>query len=357
MDFSQYIFSPGFHKGQAVIFIMFEFSLLKKNELRKEFPRAKWSRSLKKWYLPDTRSLRNLLGIEEKLIGKRKYLEISPINQIELDKCINQLKLKAYSLKTIRVYAYEFSHLLIMMKTHPVWELDEFRLKNYFLYCVKQEKIKERQLNSRINAIKFYFEQVLHRKKMFFDIPRPKKPLSLPKILNKSEIKKIFAQTENPKHLLMLQLCYGMGLRVSEIVQLKMEHFNLEDKRVLIEGSKGKKDRYTNLPEFVLNLMKIYVGKYHPKLYLFEGISGEKYSVRSIQMVFKRAMNEAGIKKSIGIHGLRHSYATHLLEQGADIRYIQELLGHNSVKTTQIYTHVTDISKSNIKSPLDLLYR
>ncbi len=210
-------------------------------------------------------------------------------------------------------------------------------------------------MNSKINAIKFYFEQVLHQPKMFFDIPRPKKPLLLPKMLSKGEVSKILRVTTNPKHLLVLQLCYGMGLRVSEIVNIRIEDIDSENMRVLIRGAKGKKDRYTNLPTSVLEPMREYYRLFQPQEWLFEGQYGGQYSVRSAQAVFKNAMKKAKINKTIGIHGLRHSYATHLIESGADIRFIKDLLGHNSIKTTQVYTHITDISKSQIKSPLDML--
>jgi site-specific recombinase XerD len=146
-----------------------------------------------------------------------------------------------------------------------------------------------------------------------------------------------------------------MGLRVSEVVNLKLEHIDTQSLLVLIAGAKGKKDRYTNLPESVLELLHNYLKEYKPHCWLFEGMYGGQYSVRSVQAIFKTAMKKAGIYKTIGIHGLRHSYATHLIESGADIRYLQELLGHNSLKTTQRYTHITDVSKSKIKSPLDSL--
>lgn len=355
MDLNLYNFSFGSHREKNVIWIRFEknFDLIK--DLKAKFPSAKWSATNIAWYLPDLPSIRVALQLEQKEFGSDLLEFISPNNQIEFTKFINQLKLKAYSKNTIRTYVTEFAHLLRTIKKFPVEELTEERLKDYFLYCVKKENIKENHLNSRINAVKFYFEKVLHKPKMFFDIPRPKTPKLLPKMLTKSEIKKIFKQTENPKHLLMLQLCYGMGLRVSEIVNLKISHINSEDMLVLIAGAKGKKDRYTNLPESILPLLRNYYKEYKPKEYLFEGQYGGAYTVRSVQSVFKQAMQKAKINKTIGIHGLRHSYATHLIESGADIRFLQELLGHNSLKTTQIYTHVTDVSKSKIKSPLDFL--
>ena len=355
MNLHLYNFSFGSHREKNVIWIKFEenFDLIR--DLKAKFPSAKWSATNIAWYLPDLPSIRFALQLEQKEFGSDLLEFISPNNQIEFTKFINQLKLKAYSKNTIRTYVTEFAHLLRTIKKFPVEELSEERLKDYFLYCLKKENIRENHLNSRINAVKFYFEKVLHKPKMFFDIPRPKTPILLPKMLTKSEIKKIFKQTENPKHLLMLQLCYGMGLRVSEIVNLKISHINSEDMLVLIAGAKGKKDRYTNLPESILPLLRNYYKEYKPKEYLFEGQYGGAYTVRSVQLVFKQAMQKAKINKTIGIHGLRHSYATHLIESGADIRFLQELLGHNSLKTTQIYTHVTDVSKSKIKSPLDFL--
>lgn len=355
MNLQSYQFSFGNHRDKKVIWIRFEKNIQLIKELRIAFPSAKWSQTQKAWYLPDVATIRKVLHLEEKEFGTELREQIYPNNQQAFQDFINQLKLKAYSKNTIRTYVTEFAHLLKILKNYPVENLSEERLKDYFLYCVKKEKIKENHLNSRMNAVKFYFEQVLHKPKMFFDIPRPKTPKLLPKMLTKSEIKKIFENTKNTKHLLMLQLSYGMGLRVSEIVNLKIEHINSENMLVHISGAKGKKDRYTNLPESILTLLRNYYREYRPKEFLFEGQYGGAYTVRSVQNVFKQAMRKANIHKTIGIHGLRHSYATHLIENGADIRFLQELLGHNSLKTTQIYTHITDVSKSNIKSPLDFL--
>ncbi|PIE50570.1 MAG: integrase [Flavobacteriales bacterium] len=353
MDDTKYQFSFGKHYGKNVIWIKFTYSENLKNALRKRFPSAKWSQTHKAWYLPDLPAVRKELHLSSKKI--KTPSNISPQNQIALENFIHTLQLKAYSENTIRLYVNEFSQLLILLKNTSVDTLTPEKLKDYFLYCLEKNKAKEATMNSKINAIKFYFEQVLHQEKMFFNIPRPKKPLQLPKMLTKKEVIKLLKVTQNPKHLLILQLCYGMGLRVSEIVNLKVEHIDSENMRVLIKAAKGKKDRYTNLPLSVLEPMRIYYKKFRPKKWLFEGQYGGQYSVRSVQNVFKNAMKKANIQKTIGIHGLRHSYATHLIESGADIRFIKELLGHNSIKTTQIYTHITDISKSQVKSPLDSL--
>lgn len=353
MDRTQYHFSPGAHEGRNVIWISFEKNDALIQALKESFPSAKWSRTNKAWYLPDLPSIRKTLSLKEKEWGTQLKEQIAPVNQKALTDFINFLLLKAYSKNTVRTYTTEFGHLLRLLGEVPVDSLSEARLKDYFLYCLQKEQIKENHLKSRINAIKFYFEQVRHREKMFIDIPRPKTPPLLPKMLSKSEVKRIFEVIENPKHRLMLQLCYGMGLRVSEIVNLKVEHINSKSMLVLIANAKGKKDRYIPLPESILTLLRSYYHAYRPKEYLFEGQFGGMYSIRSVQQVFMDAKRRAKINKSIGIHGLRHSYATHLIESGADIRLLQELLGHNSIKTTQIYTHITDISKTRIKSPLD----
>ena len=205
-----------------------------------------------------------------------------------------------------------------------------------------------------MNAIKFYFEKVLHRDKIFFEmIPRPKKTKSLPKALSKKDIAKIFANMENPKHLMMLKLCYGMGLRVSEIVNLKITDIDSGRMLVYIESAKGKIDRYVTLPSSVLDELRNYFRNYRPKIYLFEGQYGGHYAIRSVQAVFKNAMQKAKINKAVGIHGLRHSYATHLLECGTDMVFIQKLLGHKNIKTTEIYAKISNRQIGKIKSPLD----
>lgn len=354
MDFTnqQFQFRPGEHHGKKVIWVRFHSDQKIIDYLRSK-TKVYWSASQKSWYVADNKHNRLLFEIEDKIVGKHIMSQIHLINIPALQRFQEQIKLKGYSPNTLRTYTIEFAQLLYAIKSLCVDNLTPERLRSYFLYCNDELKLSENEIHSRINAVKFYFEQVLHRPKMFIDIPRPKKKLSLPKMLNKNEIKKIISTTENPKHQLILKLCYGMGLRVSEIVALKIVDIDSKTMTVRIEQAKGKKDRMAVLPQSVLEDLREYYVQYRPKEYLFEGQYGGKYSVRSVQAVFKNAMKKAGIKKQIGIHGLRHSYATHLLESGTDIRFIQELLGHNSIKTTQIYTHVANAQKSKIKSPLD----
>ncbi len=325
MNFSKYTFSVGTHEDKKVIWITFPSNEQLIKDLCKRFPSARWSTTNKAWYLPDFPSTRAIVGLATEEIGSKLIHKIAPINRQAFWNMKNQLELKAYSINTIKMYLGEFVHLLKLLKNFPVNALTQDRLKDYFLYCAKKEKMKERKLNGKINAIKFYFEQVLHQPKMFFDIPRPKKRSTLPKVLSKKEVKKLFQQVKNTKHLLALQLCYGMGLRVREVVKLKITDIDSSQMVVRIEGAKGKKDRYVNLPETILPLLKQYDIEYKPKIWLLEGADGGQYSKSSVQAILKKAMRKAKINKLIGIHGLRHSYATHLLESGADIQFIKDL--------------------------------
>lgn len=355
MDFSNYKFSPGTHRSKNIIWVQFQYNQNLINQFKQRFPSAKWSQSKKSWYLVDLPTVRNSLELMKKDPHLKLLDKINTVNQEAFQDYYDQLRLKAYSPNTIRMYLSEFGHLLLILKDYPVDDLTHQRLKDYFLYCVKVLNMGERKMNGKINAVKFYFEKVKLQPQMFFNIPRPKKPLTLPKMLSKAEIKRLFKVVNNPKHQLILKLCYGMGLRVSEIVKLKISHIDSDNMVVLVSGAKGKKDRYVNLPNSVLELLRNYYKEHKPKEWLFEGQYGGVYSPRSVQAIFKRAMFKANINKKIGVHGLRHSYATHLLESGADLRFIQQLLGHHSIKTTQIYTHVSNSALTNLKSPLDTL--
>jgi site-specific recombinase XerD len=346
---------PTTHHGKEVIFIHFEYDAALVERVKK-LVGVQWSQSQKAWYVLDSAQYREKFGLAPKSpIGKEALLHIHTINHPALQLYIETLQLKAYSLNTINTYRNEFAQLLCILKNKAVNELDSSRLRSYFLYCTNTLKLSENTLHSRINAVKFYFEQVLKREKFFFEIPRPKKPSILPKVINAQDIKKLFEVTTNLKHNTMLKLCYGMGLRVSEIVNLKITDIDSKNLQVFIERAKGKKDRYANLPESILEQLRAYFVAYKPKKYLFEGQYGDQYSIRSAQKVFADALKKAKINKTIGIHGLRHSFATHLLEAGTDISFIQELLGHNDLKTTLRYTHVSQQTIKNIKSPLDKL--
>ncbi len=340
------------HGGKNVILIKFEYDNDLINRVKK-LVGIKWSSTKKTWYVLDTQQYREKFGLTEKPVGKEVLTKINLVNQTAFNKLIETLQLKAYSQSTIKTYRNEFAQLLYILNSFPVENCDANKLKSYFLYCINTLKLSEATMHSRINAIKFYFEQVLKRDTLFFEIPRPKKPSTLPKVIHTKDIKKLFEHTTNLKHNTMLKLCYGMGLRVSEITQLKIKDIDSKNMQVFIERAKGKKDRYVNLPESILGQLRNYFKEYKPKIYLFEGQYGGQYSIRSVQQVFKAAMKRAKINKEVGIHSLRHSYATHLLENGTDISFIQQLLGHNDIKTTLIYAQVSKKDLKKVKSPLD----
>ncbi|RYE30530.1 MAG: integrase [Sphingobacteriaceae bacterium] len=347
-------FETAMHHNKAVIFIIFNHNSEINTEVKK-LDGVKWSQTKKAWYVPDNLHYRQKFNLQTSFYGKDVLAHIHPENQPALRYFIEALQLKSYSVSTIKTYRNEFAQLLYLLKNIPVITLDAAKLRSYFLYCTNTLQLSENTLHSRINAVKFYFEQVLHQEKLFFEIPRPKKPTILPKVISAKDIKKLFDVTQNVKHNLMLKLCYGMGLRVSEIVNIKITDIDSENMQVFIEKAKGKKDRYANLPESILHNLREYYRLYKPQKYLFEGQYGGCYSIRSVQKVFKDALKKAKINKEIGIHGLRHSFATHLLDSGTDVKLIQELLGHSDIKTTMRYIHVSSKSLRNVKSPLDKL--
>lgn len=350
-----YTYTLGEHNNQKVIFIAFEKNFEQQQEV-KNLVGSKWSQTKKLWYVPDVVEYRRKFGLEQKeTLSTAILARTTPNNQHQLKQLLNQLQLKGYSKNTIRSYISEFSQYLYYIQDHNCNECGALEVRNYLLYCINELKLHENTIHARINAIKFYYEQVLFQPKIFLEIPRPKKQSKLPKALNTDEIKRLFENTENIKHNTMLKMCYGMGLRMSEILNLKISNIDSKTMSVHIERAKGKKDRYANLPNSVLEQLRTYYKEYKPKEYLFEGQYGGQYTSSSIQQVFKKALHKAKINKKVGIHSLRHSFATHLLENGTDIRFIQELLGHNDIKTTLVYTHVSDKSIRKIISPLDKL--
>lgn len=284
--------------------------------------------------------------------------QLSSSNLAELEKFIQHLTLHAYSRSTINTYRNEFMQLLQLLKRKKVESLSSDDLKRYMQYALERQGISEHTAHSRLNALKYYYEQVLGKEKFFWEIPRPKKPLQLPNVLGERELALLFNALVSKKHKAILFTAYSAGLRVSETVNLKLIHIDSDRMQIKVEDSKGKKDRYVGLSVVVLDVLRQYIKQAvpRPKKYLFEGSPGEPYAIRSAQKVFQRAKEKAGIKKEVSFHSLRHSFATHLLEKGIDIKYIKELLGHFNLKTTERYTHVSRSALITIKSPLDDLW-
>lgn len=269
-----------------------------------------------------------------------------------------QLVLKGYSKSTIKTYLGEMNSFLTLIKNHDANSFDAERIKAYIFYCHTVLMLSEASIHSRINALKFYYEQVLHREKVFIHIPRPKKHLQLPKVISEEKIIKGLLAVENLKHKALLLLSYSGGLRVSEVVNLRVQDINSDRMQISIVKAKGKKDRLIPLSKNILAILRKYYSAYRPKFWLFESQNGvNHYSVRSAQIIFKKAFKELGLPNNCSFHSLRHSYATHLLENGTSLRYIQQLLGHNDIKTTLRYTHVSKDALDGIESPLDKIFR
>ncbi len=278
--------------------------------------------------------------------------ESSPITLFEA--LAKEMKLRNYSHKTLKAYKSCLrSFIKYFSPKHPK-ELSAEDIRTYLLYLIEHEKLASSTVNQVFNALRFLYVELYKMPFTIQDIPRPQKEQKLPKVLSQEEVLKIFSRVDNLKHKTLLMLIYSAGLRVGESVRLKISDIDGERKMIHLRSAKGKKDRYTLLSDATLNSLREYYKKYKPKDFLFEG-QGERehLSERSIQNVFVKAVKEAGIRKPISLHGLRHSFATHLLENGVDLRYIQELLGHNSSKTTEIYTHVSKKSLAKIVNPLD----
>lgn len=266
-----------------------------------------------------------------------------------------KLTLKRYSRNTAKTYLGCFKEFINFYADKELSAIEEEDIKRYLLYLVEEKKVSSSYQNQMINAIKFYYEQVQGGERKFYYIDRPFKEQKLPSVLNVEEVQKIIGVIENLKHKCMILTLYSGGLRISELLNLKIADIDSERMLIHIKNAKGQKDRMTLLSEKLLVYLREYVKAYRPKEYLFEGQNGGQYAARSVQEVFSGACKKAHIQKRATLHTLRHSFATHLLEAGTDLRYIQSLLGHASSKTTEIYTHITRKGMEHIKSPLDRL--
>lgn len=310
---------------------------------------ARWSQSKKCWHVPDTE--------ENRIRFKIVLVFIKPINPhtvLEISKFFNWMRSKRYSENTIKTYTEALkSFLAFFSDKHPqaitnddvIYYNNEYILKN---------KLSASYQNQIVNALKLYFTTVQNKNLDIEKVHRPKRGKMLPNVLSKEEVKAILDAPANVKHKMMLCLIYSCGLRCGELLALKP--VNVDSKRmiILLKNAKGNKDRIVPLSLKILEMLREYFKVYKPELYLFEGQKkSTPYDSRSLQQVLKQAVSKTDIKKPVTLHWLRHSYATHLLESGTDLRYIQELLGHSSSKTTELYTHVSTKSLQQIKSPFD----
>ncbi len=264
-----------------------------------------------------------------------------------------ELILRGYSPNTVKAYVLHVSGFVRYFGKSPT-ELDRSHIYQYLLHLTKEKGVSVAYRDQAVSALKFLYGRVLGRPFIADSLPRPKKEHKLPAVLSAGEVKKFLGAVRNIKHLAILMLMYSAGLRVGEVVKLKVADIDSDRCMIHVRGAKGRKDRYTLLSDVALEVLRMYWRLNRPEVWLFPGDRKDRHiTIRSVQKVVEQTRRRAGIRKYFSAHTLRHSFATHLLENGTDLRYIQELLGHRSSKTTEVYTHVTKRDIVRITSPLD----
>lgn len=266
-----------------------------------------------------------------------------------------KMKMMRYSDSTYRTYRYMFREFLKYTYPKKLHQITETDILLFQRQLVVERKCSRAYQNQSINAIKFYLEHVLGWDRQVYALQRPRAKQSLPLVLSVEEVKRLFECTSNLKHKTILMTIYSAGLRVSEVLNLKIGDIDSDRMHIRVVNGKGDKDRHTILSRRLLSILREYYLEYAPKNYLFESYNGTQYSASSVRKVLQRSVKRAGIDKAVKVHTLRHSFATHLLENGTNLRYIQDLLGHTSAKTTEIYTHVSSKKLSDVISPLDTM--
>jgi len=336
------------YKGAARISVAFEKNIELIARI-KTIEGSRWSQSLGVWHIPDTE--------ENRLRFKLPLHSISTPSEegiLQIEKFKQWLLSKRYSPSTIKTYSEALKSFFIFYREKPIAEISNEDVIIYNNEYILKNNLSASYQNQIVNAIKLFFQTIRETKMVVDKIHRPKRSKLLPNVLSKEEIKLILNVHNNIKHKMMLSLIYSCGLRCGELLALKPVHIDSKRNIVLLKNSKGQKDRIVPLSPFILEMLREYYKIFKPKTYLFEGQNiGLPYDARSLQLILKQALQKTGITKPATLHWLRHSYATHLLESGTDLRYIQELLGHSSSKTTEIYTHVSTKSIQQIKSPFD----
>ncbi|MFA4846250.1 MAG: site-specific tyrosine recombinase/integron integrase [Patescibacteria group bacterium] len=266
----------------------------------------------------------------------------------QLERAERELRIRNYSRKTIESYLYGLKRYFDFKK-NDLDRVDNEDIKSFLLSC-EQNRISPQSRNLFLNAIKFFYQKTVGAGQQI-TVTSAKKNQRLPAVLSRKEIVSLLDATRNVKHRLLLALAYGAGLRVSEVIDLRVKDIDLAELTIHIKQAKGKKDRITIFPEKLVTEVRNLIAGKDASGVVFASERGGKLTTRTAQKVFESCLNKAGIQKDATFHSLRHSFATHLLENGVDVRYVQELLGHQNIRTTQIYTHVTNPSIKNIKSP------
>lgn len=316
------------------------------------------------WSLPNTEEHKKqataLFGEKLKAVNAHSAPEmpeliISEAIQLELDRHYQKMKLKSYSDSTIRTYQSNLAQFFVYFKHNDVTSLTKEQIEGFVYELVQKYKISEQKQNMMINAIKCYYEHTLGQPREYYTITRPKRSKDLPNVLSEEEVLAIINAPKNIKHRAILHTIYSAGLRIGEVLKLRVKDVRSDDGFLFIKDSKGKKGRHTVLSPLLLDLLRRYYKVHKPSYWLFEGQDGGQYSATSIQQIYRRAVKKTGSNPWSTPHTLRHSFATHLMQRGVNIRYIQTALGHSSSKTTEVYTRVLSINSKTLKSPLDVI--
>jgi len=374
----QIYLSRGEHRGLEVIFLQFTRDETLIQLIRSHYD-ARWSATKKMWYVLSTQFVLNDFMRKMKGVAWVDYSGLREKKQTEKPKVITQekpvkktlsevpvhiaiklaqfrmwMKHRRYSESTINTYTDAVKQFLVYYMDREILSLCNDDVVEFTHEHIVKNKLSFSYQNQLVNGVKLFFREVEKSKIEIDKLQRPRREHKLPNVLSKEEVKAILEAPKNKKHKAMLSLIYACGLRRSELLNLKPKDVDSNRKILIIRNAKGRKDRIAPISEKIIEMLRDYYTKYKPKVWLFEGqYAGEKYSEASLQKVLKNALDIAKIRKPVTLHWLRHSYATHLLENGTDLRYIQELLGHKSSKTTEIYTHVSTKSIQQIKSPFD----
>lgn len=267
---------------------------------------------------------------------------------------MEKLRQVRYSDHTVRVYTTYFRDFQEYFEGCDIDRITPEEINGYLVFLINEKGISTCQQNQRINAIKFYYEKVLGQPRRCYTVSRAKREKTLPDVLSKEEVRAILsAVVTDLRFWCMFSVLYSAGLRISELLALKPDDINVSRSLIRVRQGKGRKDRFTLLSKPLIKKLTEYRELYKPKIWLFERMPGEQFTESIVSKRLKAAAQEAGITKRIYPHLLRHSFATHLIEQGTDLKIVKELMGHNSIRTTEIYVHIADTFKSNIKSPLD----
>jgi integrase/recombinase XerD len=353
--------------------VKFQFDETKVDQLN-AIPDHRWDNEGNYWTFPRTReSLEKILAVfrtdwrvldpdvaEALGLTKSSRLAVPVKPQLRARSSWNleivrrELKIRNYSPKTIAAYTSCIRSFADYFVPRNLEELSDEDVRRYMLHQIEVKKLSAGSVSLTLNALRILYAEIYKRPFVVTGIECPRRGRPLPVVLSIEEVKAILESLGNLKHRVMLMLAYSAGLRVSEVVHLKTSDIDGKRKLIHVQSGKGQKDRYTILSDVVLDELRKYWKAYRPKTWLFEGrVPGSPYTIRSAQMVFQSAAEKAGIRKHVSMHTLRHSFATHLLEQGTDIRFIQELLGHSSVRTTEIYTHVSKRHIGTLRSPIE----